>query len=175
MQAIKHKLIMACVLLVPAGAAFAEGHRWTLGECIDYAMKHNADVQTGELSVTAAGEDVKESKARLFPSLSFSTTHQGGYAPFADSSDGDKGRYSGDYGLNASWTVWNGNADRNRLKQQKLVLAAGGAQPLADGQQPAGADTPAVRPAAVRRGGGEGKRSDTRYQPAKRRPWCRDV
>ena len=121
MQAIKHKLIMACVLLVPAGAAFAEGHRWTLGECIDYAMKHNADVQTGKLSVTAAGEDVKESRARLFPSLSFSTTHQGGYDPFADSSDGDKGRYSGDYGLNASWTVWNGNADRNRLKQQKIV------------------------------------------------------
>ncbi len=71
----------------------------------------------------SAEEDVKEARAKLFPSLSFSTTHQGGYRPFAD--DGgtyeDKGTYSGDYGLNASWTVWDGNANRNTLKLQKIV------------------------------------------------------
>ena len=53
--------------------------------------------------------------------MSFSTSHQGGYRPFAD--DGsyeDKGTYSGDYGLNASWTVWDGNANRNTLKRQRL-------------------------------------------------------
>ena len=117
----KRKMMAACVLLMSAGAVLAEGRRWTLGECVGYAMEHNADVQTGKLAVAAAGEDVKERRARLFPSLSFSTTHQGGYDPFADSAVGDKGRYSGDYGLNAGWTLWNGNADRNQLKQQKIA------------------------------------------------------
>lgn len=97
--------------------------KWTLKECIDYAMENNITIKTGKLSVLSSAEDLKEANARLFPSLSFSTTHQGGYKPFADSGDTykDKGSYSGDYGLNTSWTVWDGNKNRNNIKLQKLV------------------------------------------------------
>lgn len=110
-------------LLLSCGALAGTGRQWTLKDCIDYALEHNISVKTARLSVLSAEEDVKEARAKLFPSLSFSTTHQGGYRPFAD--DGgtyeDKGTYSGDYGLNASWTVWDGNANRNTLKLQKIV------------------------------------------------------
>lgn len=110
-------------LLLSCGALAGRGRQWTLKDCIDYALEHNISVKTARLSVLSAEEDVKEARAKLFPSLSFSTTHQGGYRPFAD--DGgtyeDKGTYSGDYGLNASWTVWDGNANRNTLKLQKIV------------------------------------------------------
>ena len=110
-------------LLLSCGALASTGRQWTLKDCIDYALEHNISVKTARLSVLSAEEDVKEARAKLFPSLSFSTTHQGGYRPFAD--DGgtyeDKGTYSGDYGLNASWTVWDGNANRNTLKLQKIV------------------------------------------------------
>lgn len=110
-------------LLLSCGALAGTGRQWTLKDCIDYALEHNISVKTARLSVLSAEEDVKEARAKLFPSLSFSTTHQGGYRPFAG--DGgtyeDKGTYSGDYGLNASWTVWDGNANRNTLKLQKIV------------------------------------------------------
>lgn len=121
------KIISSCVfvaLMFSAGIASAETHeKWTLKECIDYALENNIKVNTGKLSVLSSSEDVKEAGARLFPSLSFSTTHQGGYKPFADSGDGstDKGSYSGDYGLNASWTVWDGNQNRNNVKLQKVL------------------------------------------------------
>ncbi len=122
---VKIKIIVAAgAMLACALQAFAEdGHRWTLKECIDYALEHNITVTEGRLSVLSANEDVKEAKAQLFPSLSFSTTHQGGYRPFADGQGDymDNVSYSGDYGLNASWTVWNGNANRNTLKQQKIA------------------------------------------------------
>ena len=66
-------------------AMFAHAEKqWTLKDCIDYALEHNISVKAGRLSVMSAGEDVKEARARLFPSLSFSTSHQGGYRPFAD-------------------------------------------------------------------------------------------
>lgn len=99
------------------------GHQWTLKECIDYAIEHNISVKSNELSVLSSNEDVKKAKAELFPTLSFSTTHQGGYRPFADGSGDymDDISYSGDYGLNASWTVWDGNSRRNTLKQQKIA------------------------------------------------------
>lgn len=114
---------VAGLLLLSCGVLAGTGRQWTLKDCIDYALEHNISVKTARLSVLSAEEDVKEARAKLFPSLSFSTTHQGGYRPFAD--DGgtyeDKGTYSGDYGLNASWTVWDGNANRNTLKLQKIV------------------------------------------------------
>lgn len=104
-------------------ASTATSGKWTLKDCIDYAVENNIKVNTGKLSVLSSAEDVKEADAQLFPSLSFSTTHQGGYQPFADSGDSnaDKGSYSGDYGLNASWTVWNGNKNRNNVKLQKVT------------------------------------------------------
>ena len=121
----KTKIMMAaaCFLMLGGHAAADGGHKWTLKECVDYALEHNVSIATGRLSILSADEDVKEAKAGLFPSLSFSTTHQGGYRPFADGRNGnaDKGSYSGDYGLNAAWTVWNGNANRNKLRQQKII------------------------------------------------------
>lgn len=116
----KKTAVLCALVLLPALAAVAGGRKWTLSECIDHAARHNISIRTGRLSVMSAGEDVKEAKARLFPSLSFSTTHQGAYRPFAGGS-ADKGSYLGDYGLNAAWTVWDGNANRNTLKQQKIV------------------------------------------------------
>ena len=121
----KTKIMMAaaCFLMLGGHAAADGGHKWTLKECVDYALEHNVSIATGRLSILSADEDVKEAKAGLFPSLSFSTTHQGGYRPFADGRNGnaDKGSYSGDYGLNAAWTVWNGNQNRNTIKLNKLA------------------------------------------------------
>lgn len=118
------RIVAISMFLLPSCWSLADGgQQWTLKECIDYALEHNITVVEGRLSVLSANEDVKEAKAQLFPSLSFSTTHQGGYRPFADGSGDymDNISYSGDYGLNANWTVWNGNANRNTLKQRKIA------------------------------------------------------
>lgn len=118
------KFFIAGLLMLAPSWAFSEtAKQWTLKDCIDYALKNNIKIQTGIISVASSKEDVKEANARLFPSLSFSTTHQAGYQPFLDKNNtySDKGSYSGDYGLNASWTVWDGNKNRNNIKLQELT------------------------------------------------------
>lgn len=95
--------------------------KWTLQDCLDYALQHNLTLKSAVLKKQSATEDRKQSKADLFPSLSASTTHSVGYTPWEESSAIDKGTYSGNYGINASWTVWNGNRNRNTLKQDKLT------------------------------------------------------
>lgn len=115
---------MISSLLFTANVMFAQTTgQWTLKDCIDYALEHNITVKTARLAVSSSDEDVKEAKAQLFPSLSFTSTHQGGYTPFADEAGiyGDKGSYSGDYGLNANWTVWDGTANRNTIKQREII------------------------------------------------------
>ncbi|MDO4160656.1 MAG: TolC family protein [Prevotellaceae bacterium] len=122
----------AFLLALDAGAQSSSG-KWTLKECIDYAMANNITLQKSKLTKQSSVEDFKQSKAALFPSLNFSTTHSIGYRPWVNSGTStvtngtvatsiDKFYYNGSYGINASWTVWNGNQNRNTIKQNKLAV-----------------------------------------------------
>ena len=104
---------------------------WTLQDCLNYAMQNNITLQRARLQQQSAAEDVKGQKAALLPSLSASTNHSVGYRPWQDSgvrtvTNGqvnakiDKTYYNGSYGLNAQWTVWNGNRNRNNVKLSEL-------------------------------------------------------
>lgn len=126
----KRKIVM-CVALVLAASIHAQ-HQWTLEECIAYARENNITLKKAKLQQQQAEEEVKGSQAALLPSLSASTNHSIGYRPWQDNgtttvTNGmvntkiDKSYYNGSYGLNAQWTVWNGNKNRNTLKQNKLT------------------------------------------------------
>lgn len=106
--------------------------KWTLKECIDYAMENNLSLQQARLQKQSATEDRKQAQAALFPSLSASTSQNLGYRPWLETgtttvTNGtvntkvNKTYYNGTYGLNASWTVWNGNQNRNQVKIDKLA------------------------------------------------------
>lgn len=126
------KLLMGALTLMLTASVSAQTKLWTLQECIDYAMQHNITLQRAKLQQLSAKEDVSQSKAALLPSLNASTSHNLGYRPWQDSgittvTNGtvntkvDKASYNGSYGLNASWTVWNGNRNRNQVKLNRLT------------------------------------------------------
>ena len=109
-----------------------EARRWTLKDCIDYALRNNISLQKTRVQKLTAEEDVKQSQAALLPSLNFSTNHNVSYNPWPESTrtivandqvqtSVDKVYYNGSYGLNASWTVWNGNQNHNQVKLNKLT------------------------------------------------------
>ena len=125
------KVLICC--LFTAGFVMAETPKqWTLKECIDYALTHNIQLQQKKITKSESSEDVKQAKVALFPSLSVSTSQQLGYQPFRNESQNtvtngyvessvDKLSYSGSYGVNANWTVWNGNKNTNTIKQQQIT------------------------------------------------------
>ena len=111
-------------------SATANAKEWSLQECIAYALQNNISLQKSSLSRLNAKEDILLSKAQLFPSLSASTNQMANYTPWVESgisSDGyarssvDKVYYNGSYGVNANWTVWNGNRNTNTIKLNKLA------------------------------------------------------
>lgn len=104
-----------------AALSVSAQQKWTLQDCIDYAMQHNLTLKEAQLRKQSATEDRKQAKADLLPSLSASTNQSLGYSPWMEGVDVKKGSYNGTYGINASWTVWNGNKNRNTLKQSKLT------------------------------------------------------
>ena len=101
--------------------------KWTLTECIDYALQNNITLQQAKLQKQSATEERKQDKAALLPSLSASTSQSFGYRPWLENgvatvtngtvnSKVNKTYYNGSYGINAQWTVWNGNQNRNQVK-----------------------------------------------------------
>ena len=126
----KSKLFLTVLMLTTAGWATAQ-KQWTLEDCIKQAMEHNLTLKQAHLNTASAEEDVKGARSALLPSVSASTNHSVGYHPWQESSsvtlsdggtDGkvDKFYYNGSYGINMSWTVWDGNKNLNTLKQNKL-------------------------------------------------------
>ena len=94
--------------------------KWTLDECISYAMENNAPLKLQRLREQSAQEDVKQAKAALLPTLSANTSQGVDYSPF-DNSGADKAYYHGSYGVNAQWIVWNGGQNTNALKIDRLT------------------------------------------------------
>ena len=107
--------------------------KWTLQECIDYAMSNNISLQKNHISKYSAMEDVEQSRAELLPSLNANTSQNIVYRPFISSgkstvangyvqSSVDKVYYSGSYGINANWTIWNGNRNKNTIRLNELSV-----------------------------------------------------
>lgn len=125
----KKNIIIAAAVLFSASVQAQK--QWTLQQCLDYAMENNITLKKARLQQQQATEDVKGAKSALLPSLSASTNHSLGYRPWQDNgtttvtngqvnSKISKSYYNGSYGLNAQWTVWNGNRNRNQLKLTQL-------------------------------------------------------
>lgn len=126
-------MAVGCLLMAPCAKAQQDNTKqaWTLEECINYALEHNITLKKAKLSTQSAQEDVKGARAALLPSLSASTNHSIGYRPWQDmgtttvtngqvNAKVDKSYYNGSYGINAQWTLWDGNKNRNTLKSNKL-------------------------------------------------------
>ena len=126
-----NKVSLVSILLLLGGfSLFAEENEvWTLNNCIEYAIKNNIKLKQSRIILEQSEVDVKSAKANMFPSLSFSTGHNLVNRPFSAISStvsgsevistNQKTTYNGSYGINANWTVWNGNKRRNLIKQSK--------------------------------------------------------
>ena len=100
--------------------------QWDLQSCIDYALEQNITIRKNRVTAASTQIDVKTAKAALFPSLSFSTSQQVVNRPYQESSGSEiistnsKTSYNGNYGLNASWTLYNGSKRLKTIQQEKL-------------------------------------------------------
>lgn len=123
------KTIFALAAMISLGVQAQK--KWTLDDCISYALENNITLLQAKLQKQSATEDRKQSQAALFPTLSASTNQSVGYRPWTAAgtmtvtngtvtSEVRKTYYNGSYGVNASWTVWNGGQNTNAVKQNKV-------------------------------------------------------
>lgn len=130
MKKIKTLCLIGCALLLNPGICQAK--KWSLKDCIDYALANNITIQKNVLQELSAIEDVKQSQSALLPTLSFSTSQNVSYSPWTESGRAtvangyvqnsiNKVFYNGSYSLMGNWTVWNGGQNTNTVKLNKIT------------------------------------------------------
>lgn len=123
--------MLAAALLTAMPLSAQEEGGWTLQKCIDHALEHNIQINKNRVSEEEGAATLKQNRAELFPSLSFSMTQSLLYRPLQEepsnivtnglaTSSNHKLTENGNYGLNASWTVWNGGANLKNIAVQKV-------------------------------------------------------
>ena len=93
---------------------------WTFDDCVSWATANSTDIRRSILNILQAEENVGVAKDAWLPSVGFSMNHS-----FTNYPNPEENRtanvYGSSYGVNASWTVWEGNVRKYRLESAKLA------------------------------------------------------
>ena len=127
----KYVIIIITALTVFSLTAGAQAKKWSLQECIDYAVENSIALRQSRNAHLAGLEDTYQAKAAMFPTLSASTSQGITNRPFSESgnstvvgsdvySTSKATSWSGNYGLNAGMTLYSGGSLRTALKQSRL-------------------------------------------------------
>ncbi len=116
--------ILAFVFLINVNA---QDKKWTLQECVNYALDNNISVKKGELTIKLKNEDVVSRKGNFYPSVSASAT-QGitfgsGQNPVSFQRVAAT-THSTSLSLSAGVTIFNGFRNLNLYDQAKIGLEA---------------------------------------------------
>ncbi|HTI11122.1 MAG TPA: TolC family protein [Puia sp.] len=103
--------------------------KWSLQDCLDYALKNNITVNTLRLSQRSASEDLLLAKAGVQPNLSATGSE---YLNFQKGVNGN-GSYgnrkfteSGNAGLSSSVILYQGGYIRNNIREKQLLQQTAG-------------------------------------------------
>lgn len=94
--------------------------KWTYEDCIFWAIANNNDVRRSLLAILEAEENIGMAKDEWLPTIGFSTAQN--FTNYPSPMDGQRNNlYGSSYGINASWTIWEGNVRKYRFESAKLM------------------------------------------------------
>ncbi len=131
----KDVIIIITLLTVAAMTAAGQTKKWTMQECIDYAVENNIALRQSRNAHLAGLEDTYQAKAAMFPSLNASVSQGITNRPFSESGNSTvvgsdvyntskATSWSGNYGLNTGMTLYSGGSLRTALKQSRMQNSA---------------------------------------------------
>ncbi len=112
--------ILAFVLFINVNA---QDKKWTLQECVSYALDNNISIKQNKLNIDLSKENVISSKGNFLPNLNAST---GGNLNFGSGFDPvsqnrvSQSTFGGSVGVNSGITIFNGFRNLNTYNRSKL-------------------------------------------------------
>jgi len=122
---IKKIMISFSVFLFAATSVFAQ-KKWTLTDCINYALEHNIQIKQQKLNTEINQNALKRSKLDALPSLNAGATHNFSFGRALDETTYEftenQEVQSSNFSVSSSVTLFQGFQRWNRIKKNKFVL-----------------------------------------------------
>lgn len=115
-------LIAAAVIIMSVLTASAQEKRWTLNECIDYALDENIQVRKAEVSVNVGEISMQQTKDNRWPTLSASLGESVGLQQVTDSygETSFDGSSRTSAAISSGVTLFSGFQTQNEIRQAEL-------------------------------------------------------
>jgi len=115
------------LLLFSIWASVVAQERWTLDECVSFALEHNLQLNDFKYTNQSNRETYRQSVRNLLPSINASSSYLISYGRAEDPNTGtfvNQDFYSNNYSLESSIDLFQGFQKINALKVSKLLLKA---------------------------------------------------
>jgi outer membrane protein len=132
MNMISRMIALAFVLfvlfIVPSSVSGQGGQKWSLQQCIDFALQNNIAVKQSELSLEMSDASLDQSRAALFPSINGSGSYSYNFGRSVDIFSYEfttREIRSANISLSGNLSVFNGFQLMNSLAQSRYEFYAG--------------------------------------------------
>lgn len=115
-----YKILLVLISLIYAGTINAQ-KKWTLEECIGYALENNIQIKRQELQTEIANNNLDQSKIEFLPDLGAGGSHTfgSGRTPDYSSFSYSNSLSSGNFGLQSTIVVFSGFQKLNTVKMNR--------------------------------------------------------
>lgn len=120
--------VLILILTILSCRINAQEKKWTLEDCINYAVANNISLQRQRLNSEVAETDLLKSRMDVLPSLNFGSNARVGFGRSIDPVTNlitFKQNLSNSYSLSSNIQLFNGFATLNTISANKFMLKAG--------------------------------------------------
>jgi len=117
------KIILFSFIVFLAGWPSKAQQKWTLNQCISYAIENNINLKEYEILDKLSLENLKQSKRNMLPSISGSSSASLNYGRSVDPNTNDVVNtefFNNSYAISSSISIFNGFNLQNQIKYQKF-------------------------------------------------------
>jgi outer membrane protein len=126
MKKVSVKLIIVFVCFV-GFSAFAQNKKWTLQECVDYAIKNNISIKQSEFDLETTKIGKNAALGSFLPNLNANASHSWNIGLNQNITTGLLENQTTQFtsaGLNSNITIYNGLQNQNKLRRANLSVIA---------------------------------------------------
>jgi outer membrane protein len=123
MKKIKINSFLLFFVLLFGATASAQVKKWTIQECVEYALKNNISIKQSELDLRATAIDKKLAIGSFLPDINAAASHSWSIGLNQNITTGLYERQTTQYtsaDLSSNITIYNGLQNQNRLRRAKL-------------------------------------------------------
>ena len=119
--------LLVFILVFASATSIAQNKKWTLEECVEYALKNNISIKQTELVIKSAEIDKKSAFGDFLPNLNGSASHSWSIGsntnPVTNARENLTTQYS-QIGLSSNVVLYNGLQKMNTYRREKLAIIA---------------------------------------------------